>query len=125
MRDLHDQPQVGLDHVLARGLVAPLDLAGKFDLLLARQKRGLPDLAQVDLDARIAVVRVHTSALQAAFEHESHAQLYNLNITYRDPFWLWIAIPDPRIVSEAYAEASAAWAAASRAMGTRKGEQET
>ena len=49
--DLHDQAQVGLDHLLAGGLVAPLDAAGKLHLFLAREKRGLPDLAQINFNA--------------------------------------------------------------------------
>jgi hypothetical protein len=41
-RDLHDQAQVRLDHVVAGGLVAPADPLGERDLLLDRQQGVLP-----------------------------------------------------------------------------------
>ncbi len=54
--DLHDQAQVGLDHLLARLLVALLDARGQFDFLLRREQFDLADFAQVKLDGGVAVV---------------------------------------------------------------------
>ena len=54
--DLHDQAQVGLDHVLARLFVALLDPGGEFDFLLRREQFHLADFAEVKLDGGVAVV---------------------------------------------------------------------
>ena len=60
--DLDHQAQVGLDHLLARFLVALLDARGQFDLLLRREQLDLPDLAQVELDGRVAVIAAPLAA---------------------------------------------------------------
>ena len=51
MGDLHDQAQVGLDHVIAGGPVAAADAAGELDLLGDRQQRGLGDFLEIELQA--------------------------------------------------------------------------
>ena len=56
MRDLDDQPQVGLDHLLARFLVAFLDAGGQFDFLLGREQFHLADFAKVKFDGGIAII---------------------------------------------------------------------
>jgi len=48
VRDLDDQAQVGLDHLLAGRLIASFNASGKLHLFLTRKQRGLPDFAQVD-----------------------------------------------------------------------------
>ena len=59
MRDLHHQAEVGADHEGARFLVALFDFRGELDLLIRRQKRDLPDLAQVNLYSSIAIFSSH------------------------------------------------------------------
>jgi hypothetical protein len=48
LRDRDDEPQVRLDHVLLGPLVAALDALRERDLLVRREKRHLPDLAEVE-----------------------------------------------------------------------------
>ena len=55
-RDFHDEAEVGLDHLLARLLVALFDFCGQFDFLLRREQFHQADFAQVKLDGRVAVV---------------------------------------------------------------------
>ena len=59
-RDLHDETQVGLDHVVAGGLVAAADALGEGDLLLDRQKGSLADLLEVELE--VAALRAGRGA---------------------------------------------------------------
>src|SRR6266568_5293900 len=54
--DLDHQPQIGLDHLLARLFVALLDAGGQLDLLLGGEQLDLADFAQVKLDRRVAIV---------------------------------------------------------------------
>ena len=51
MRDFDDQAQVGLDHVVARRLVAPADAAGEGHLLGDGEERRLGDLLEIELQA--------------------------------------------------------------------------
>ena len=50
--DLHHQPQVGLDHVLSRLLVAFFDALSQGNLFGGGQQFHLPDLAQIELQGR-------------------------------------------------------------------------
>ena len=61
--DLNDQAQVGLDHVVAGGLVALLDAGGQLDLLLHRQQRCLADFVEVELEIGALVAAVHGRGL--------------------------------------------------------------
>ena len=53
--DLHDQPQVGLDHLLPGGLVALVDALRQRGLLGKREQRGLADLAEIQPQVHVAV----------------------------------------------------------------------
>jgi len=46
MRDFDDQAQVGPNHQRSRFAIALFNLSGQLDLLIRRQQRDLPDLAQ-------------------------------------------------------------------------------
>ena len=56
MGDLNHQPEVGLDHLLTRLLVALFDPGSQFDLLIGGEEFHLANLAQVELDSRVGVV---------------------------------------------------------------------
>ena len=49
-RDFHDEPEVGLDHVIASLLVAAADALRERDLLVDGQKRRLADLLEIKLE---------------------------------------------------------------------------
>ena len=51
LRDRHDEPQVGVDHLLLGGGVAALDALGELDLLLRGEQRIAADLVQEELQA--------------------------------------------------------------------------
>ena len=57
--DFHDQAQVGLDHVIAGGLVSTLDAGCELDLFLHGQQRSLTDLVEVKLEVGALVAPVH------------------------------------------------------------------
>ncbi len=59
VRDLDDESQIRTNHEGARLAVALLDLRGEFDLLVGSQERDLPDLAQVNFYASIAIFSSH------------------------------------------------------------------
>ena len=59
MRDLYDQTQIRANHQRARFAVAPLDLRRQGNLLLRRQERDLPDLAQINFNSGIAIFSGH------------------------------------------------------------------
>ena len=48
-RDLHDQSQIGFDHLLARLLVTLLNAPGKHDFFFRREELYLANLAQIKL----------------------------------------------------------------------------
>ena len=54
--DLHDQPQIGLDHLLAGLFVALFDPGGQFDFLFRCEEFDLADFPQIQLDGRVTVV---------------------------------------------------------------------
>ena len=56
MSDLNDKP-VGFDHPRPSFLVALLNAGGKLALLLRGQQRCLHDLSEVNLNARLRIVR--------------------------------------------------------------------
>jgi uncharacterized protein YPO0396 len=54
LRDRHDEPEVGADHVLARREVAALHALGELDLLLGRQQRHFVDVGQVGVQPLVS-----------------------------------------------------------------------
>src|ERR1041385_2643985 len=67
MRDLDHQAQIGPDHKSACFAISLLDFSGQLDLLLWGQKRDLPDLAQVNLNSRIAIFSSHITLFHRSF----------------------------------------------------------
>ena len=57
--DGDDEPEVGPDELVERGLVPLLDPLGEFDLLLGRQERGLPDLLEILVQHPLTAGDVH------------------------------------------------------------------
>ena len=49
VRDSHNEPQVRVDHPLARSRISLVNFLRQFDLLLRCQKRNPPDLAHVSV----------------------------------------------------------------------------
>jgi hypothetical protein len=62
VRDLDDQAQVRTNHERARFAVALLDLRGELDLLIGRQERDLPDLAEINLYSSVAIFGSHKTS---------------------------------------------------------------
>src|SRR5207249_4428256 len=52
-RDVHHQPQVGLDHVLACRGITLRNSRGELALFLRREQRGVVDVVQVNLQRRV------------------------------------------------------------------------
>ena len=59
--DVHDEPQVGLDHVVLGGQVAALDAAGQVLLLSRREQRRARDAAQIKGQAVVVSLTHRTS----------------------------------------------------------------
>ena len=57
MRDLYDESEIRLDHLLTRSFIAPFDLGSELHFLDWRQQLHLADLAQIELNGSITIVR--------------------------------------------------------------------
>jgi len=63
-RDLHDEPEIGGNHVVAGGLVAAADALRQLDFLLDRQEGGLADLLEVKLEVAALAVGMGASGAE-------------------------------------------------------------
>jgi hypothetical protein len=60
VRDRDNQPQIGIDHLLARFGIAPFDFRRELDLLLRRQTGKPSDLSQVSVQSSVGLAHGRT-----------------------------------------------------------------